>query len=162
MHFCRVSYTLYPKVNTIISMDEEIKKYEISVLLRAEESAEEVLQHLKRLGAEVVEHSAPAKVKLAYPIKKETTAYFMCVIFSAAPETVVGLQKETLLLPQVLRFLIVTPPIAKMVERERNSYPAKPKPEEPKEQAPEPVKVSAEPEVLTNELLEKKLEEILK
>ena len=145
-------------------MEEEAKKYEISLMLRAEEAAEAVFALVKSQGGEMLEKSPLQKVKLAYPIKKEVSAFFLSGVARLAPEKVLALDNGLRLLPDVLRFLIITPPIEKEERTERPAHYTKPKseippkPEETKE--PRPI-TPAEPEVLTNELLEKKLEEIL-
>lgn len=146
--------------------EEGVKKYEISLLLRSEEVAEPVLTALKNSGAVVEEKSQPAKIKLAYPIKKEVSAYFMCAVFSCAPEAVLKLQEELKHQPEILRFLVVTPPILKEERRDRDrNFSSKPRPssepiERPRREE-EPRPQPQQPEIVSNELLEKKLEEIL-
>ncbi|MDP3956533.1 MAG: 30S ribosomal protein S6 [bacterium] len=145
-------------------MEEESKKYEISLMLRSEEAAEAVFMLVKNQGGEVLETSPLQKIKLAYPIKKEVSALFLTMVARLAPEKVSALDQSFRLLPDALRFLIITPPILKEERSERPAHYTKPKSElhlkieAPKESKPV---APAEPEVLTNELLEKKLEEIL-
>lgn len=144
-------------------MEEGSKKYEISLMLRSEEAAEAVFVLVKNQGGEVLETSPLQKIKLSYPIKKEVSAIFLTMVARLAPEKVSALDQSLRLLPDVLRFLIITPPIEKEERLERPERSPKPKPETSKK--PEAAKESPifppEPEVLTNELLEKKLEEIL-
>ena len=146
--------------------EENTKKYEVGLLLRSEEAAGPVLDILKTSGVAIESHSNPAKIKLAYPIKKEVSAYFTYVIFSSAPENIAKLQEELKHNLEILRFLVVTPPIIKEERRERDrdrerSFSPKPKPAPPVEKPLKEPEMSQQPEMVTNELLEKKLEEIL-
>jgi ribosomal protein S6 len=146
-------------------MEETTKKYELSLMLRTEEAAEAVLVSIKNQGGDVLEKNPIQKVKLSYPIKKETNAFFLSLVLSLLPEKVLALDQELKLSEYVLRFLIITPPIAKEDRSERSERFMKPKPEmspQKTEEIKTPIApVASEPEVLTNELLEKKLEEIL-
>lgn len=143
---------------------DETKKYELSLMLKTEEAAESVLLLIKNQDGVVLEKSPIQKTKLSYPIKKENTAFFLSVIFSLLPEKISALDREMKLLRDVLRFLVITPPIVKEERSERLQRPVKPKPEssqKPEESRERAMTEEREPEVLTNELLEKKLEEIL-
>jgi ribosomal protein S6 len=144
-------------------MDETTKVYEISVLLRREEDLEAFFSHLAKAKAAIKEKSLPAKIRLAYPIAKETSAVFVTAVFEVDPQAIAPLQKALQLDPSILRVLIITPPIEKEERRPRPDRRERPVP------APENKKVesqkerpASEPEILSNELLEKKLEEILK
>jgi len=145
-------------------MEEIHKKYEISLMLRSEEASESVSAFIKNQGGEILESSPLQKIKLAYPIKKEMNALFLSVVAKLEPEKILAVDQGLRLMPGVLRFLIITPPILKEERTERPARYGKPKselpskPEEPKEPRPA---APSEPAVLTNELLEKKLEEIL-
>ncbi|HEY4523738.1 MAG TPA: 30S ribosomal protein S6 [Candidatus Paceibacterota bacterium] len=143
---------------------DETKKYELSLMLKTEEAVESVLLLIKNQDGVVLEKSLIQKAKLTYPIKKETNAFFFSVVLSLLPEKVLALDRELKLLRDVLRFLIITPPIVKEERSERPQRLVKPRPEssqKPEEYREHAVTKEKEPEVLTNELLEKKLEEIL-
>lgn len=137
-------------------MEEEkaVKQYEISFLLRSEEDAAVLVKKLSDLGAEISSEGPIERINLAYPIKRETAAYFGYVNFNAKPEVVKGINDSLGLEPKVMRFLIITPPIAKMVPRRTDFH----------HEAEQVVVDSAKPKVesLSNAELEKKLEEILK
>lgn len=130
-------------------MSEESKNYEISFLLLKEEAQAEVEKVLVGAGAETIYKNPLAQMHLAYPIKKQTSAYFGFMHFKAMPDRIAQIKSELSLKPDVLRFLIVTPPFAlKQPEKKRL--------------APQPIlEVPAAP-ILSNEELEQKLEEILK
>lgn len=145
-------------------METGFKKYEISLMLRSEEAAELVFALVKNQGGEMLETSPLQKIKLAYPIKKEMSAFFLSGVAQLMPANVLALNNGLRLLSGVLRFLIITPPILKEERTERPAHYVKPKSELPPKlevpKEPKPV-APAEPEVLTNELLEKELEKIL-
>jgi ribosomal protein S6 len=141
------------------------KKYEISFLLKGEESLADIFAVLERYGAEIEKkESILKKIPLAYKVKKFSEAFFGFFIFSVAPSEVLSITKELNLKEGILRFLIVLP-FAKIENRERSE-----KAPEEKRIKPEasPLKENKESEIisekvssLTNEALEKKLEEIL-
>lgn len=134
------------------------KEYELSFLVKEEDGAKTVLKFLKELGAEIVAEGPATKIALAYPIEKQQTGYFGFYHFLLEPSEVVHLEHELQTSQEILRHLLLTPPYKKSQARPRPEAGAK---------APVAAKVSAlkaaEPkqEVLTNEELEKKIEEIL-
>ncbi|OGY99163.1 MAG: hypothetical protein A3E09_00965 [Candidatus Liptonbacteria bacterium RIFCSPHIGHO2_12_FULL_60_13] len=96
-------------------MEEENakKEYELTFLTRAEDKVEEVIAMLKKSGAEITSQGTLVRQRLAYPIEKETQAVMSSLNFRLDPEAVAGLDHELRFNPHVLRFLMVTPPIAK-------------------------------------------------
>jgi ribosomal protein S6 len=141
-----------------MTTSEIIKKdYEISFLTKEESSPDEVRKLLLRSGAEILLEGPVEKIALAYKIEKESSAYFGFFHFSFAPGAMPELQHELTTSPFVLRFLVITPPFVK----------AKPRPmgKPMKAKAPEaavPTEKKAVPSLpLSNEALEKKIEEIL-
>lgn len=133
---------------------EEVSRraYEIPVIFTSAEAATEVAEFLRTRGAEIQYQSPMNSIRLAYPIKKQTAAFFgFFQIHLPAPE-VVAVKEGLARHPAVLRFLIVTPPApaspSKHVEQPAPPVPLKP--------------VAPQEKMLTNEALEKKLEEILK
>ena len=124
-------------------MDEEKRDYEIAFLLDSLEAEKELADVLRGYGAEFLHQKSAADTKLAYPIKKHASALFGFYQFRMNPESIKPI-KETLILNQkVLRFLIITPPLK--AAPQGGARPDK-KP----------------PQILSNEALEEKLEEILK
>ncbi len=124
--------------------EEQKKEYEISFLLTAPEAEKNLVSLLSRLGAEIYHQKPVAELRLAYKIKKYTSAYFGFCHFRALPEAIQEIKPALRLVPEVLRFLLVTPTI-KLVS----------------EQPPRPERKPAAP-ILSNEALSEKLEEILK
>jgi len=139
-------------------MDENIKKeYEVSCLLKTPDQSAEVEKILTTEEAEVFHRGEIKEIKLAYPIKKQTTAYFCFYYFRALPESVEKINKNLFLLNSILRFLIIKSPVIKA----KPSYRLQDTDQKtPFLEAPLP-EVSL-PKVLSNESLEKKIEEILK
>lgn len=139
-------------------MDKEIikKDYEISFLCREEKGPEEVLRLVKRSGGEVATEGPVERIALAYKIEKESSAYFGFFHFSFSPSDMKALEHDLTTSPAVLRYLIITPPFVKA----KSKGTGKPRPQAPTSDfAPEKKQVPTLP--LSNEALEKKIEEIL-
>lgn len=131
-------------------MDEvELKDYEISFLLGQEKDAEDVLKLLKREEAEIIFEGTLKKIPLAYKIKKQNEAYFGYLHFRMSKDKIKSLEKDLLTASGVLRSLIITPPFVR----------SKPEPKARPRIAPAPPAQVGVP--LSNEALERKIEEIL-
>ena len=120
----------------------EKKQYEMSFLVKEEDGAKTVLKFIKELGGDIELEGPVMKIALSYPI---------------SPAEVKHLEHEMETSVEILRHLIITPPFKKMEPRPRPevSHVSSARVQAPR--APEGVK----PEALTNEDLEKKIEEIL-
>lgn len=128
-------------------MDKDDKKeYEIAFLLVSPEKEEGVAKILQDNEAEIFHQKSVNKINLAYPIKKHDSAYFGFYHFRASRDGISKIRETLRLNSDVLRFLIVTPPIEAAAPQ--------PIPSRPVRKQPEPV--------LSNEALSEKLEEILK
>ena len=125
--------------------DEGVKTYEVAALLK-EEDVSPVLKVLSRHGARPQNDFKLVKVRLSYPIKKETQAFFSYLHFEALPLIPAKVSEDLKLLPQVLRHLIVKIPFDKSRKTTGD--------------APPPPKIERKAGALTNEELEKKIEEI--
>lgn len=135
-------------------MEQGKKEYEISFLLNSPENESEIIGILTANQVETLNKSQISEIKLAYPIKKRNSAFFGYHQFKALPEDVKKISVELKLKPDVLRFLVLKQ-LTKIVLG-RPTFPVKlTKPVEPEV-------VKPKSETLSNELLEKKLEEILK
>ncbi|MEK7114484.1 MAG: 30S ribosomal protein S6 [Patescibacteria group bacterium] len=156
---------LSPEANSL----KAEKKYEIGFLVRLEEDKGELARILKDRGFSIIDDGEVSRIKLAYQIKKENFAFFGYLYFSGDPESVKELDKELKTSPKILRHLIISQPVI-MRKIENKTDPDKADLSSGKVYARE---VSAAPaisarkimpktEVLSNEELEKKLEEILK
>lgn len=150
-------------------MDEqELHNYELGFLARTEEDAAHALALLQQHHVTVLFQGPAQKIKLAYPIKKETFAIFGYIHFSAPSSVLPVLQTDLNNNTHILRFLVITPPLRGMQDtrgevsssRRRDSS-VRGKQKSAEQPAPVVQKPIREAE-LTNEALEKKLEEILK
>lgn len=133
--------------------ENELKgDYELSYMLSSAESASGVFDILAKYKCAPYFRGPISQVRLAYPIKKQTSAFFGFCYFYAEPELVKKINDDLALNGSVVRFLIVTPPV-KAISRQPKAPEKAP---EPKNDQPQ------QPAVLSNEALEQKLEEILK
>ena len=133
------------------------KEYEISFLVKDQGGTQAVLAALKQAEAEIISEGTPRRITLAYPINHETQADFCFVQVSLDPARIGSLDTALRALPQVIRFLIITPPFGRSVTRTMTTQSTRPRiTSKPLEQKP------SFTEPLTNEALEKKIEEILK
>ncbi len=130
------------------------KEYEIGYITSSEEGGKAVAKILTGMGAEVSFEAPLAKVALAYPIKKHASAYFGYSYFNATPDIISSVRDSLKMKPEVLRSLIMTPPTNKRNVAEESSAAPRVR----------PVVRTHEPRTapLSNEALEKKIEEILK
>jgi ribosomal protein S6 len=146
--------------------EKDPKDYELAVLVKEEGDILPVAALVREQGGEILVDFKAKKIALAYPIKKETEGIFAYANIRAMGETVKTLEHDLNLRNDVLRSLIVLLP----------------KPEKPREEKPvaplaakratstrsaassssstETSRQNAGP--LSNEALEKKIEEILK
>lgn len=145
-------------------MDRDPKNYELAYLLSPSIPEEGVLTRVGKLTALIEENKGlirhvqePRKIKLAYPIKKEKTAYFGYTTFSLAPEFLLSLEKK-IKGEEVLRYLLVEEEIGRKAPAFRAFTPrSAPLPRQKAAPREEP-KME---EKLDLEALDKKLEEIL-
>lgn len=125
--------------------------YELSFLLKESATQAAVLNILRKYQITPSYESSLNQIRLAYPIQRQTSAFFGFCHFSVEPAAIQKIKEELTLTPEILRFLIVASPVRpRAFERKSPAHP-------PEEKSPEPT-----PPVLTNEALEEKLEEILK
>jgi ribosomal protein S6 len=134
--------------------EKDIKKYELSFLVKEEGDEKKVLEFISKEGGTIDLEPQPTKISMAYPINGFNQAYFGYVHFSVMPEVIANLEHELVTKDFVLRHLIITPPFVKEAKpKQADKITAEVKPEGKQE--------SPKSEPLTNEELEKKIEEIL-
>jgi len=127
------------------------KLYELAFLLKDSSSEKVVLDLLAQHKAVVTNQSQVNSIKLAYPIKKQVSAYFGYINFEADPADMKSLSETLKLNPEVLRFLVIAMLPIKKSDGEKSEGRKSTKPE-----------IANTKSVLSNEDLEEKLEEILK
>ncbi len=142
------------------------KKYELTFWLK-DENASPVKKVLGKHGVEVIAERDLAKFRLSYPIKKESNAFMGSIVFALDPALVSALTGDLNLALGVLRFIVtlaeersasavaISPDmgggVAAGAARERGGFFRRLRTES-----------KPAPDVLTNEALEKKIEEISK
>jgi len=143
------------------NMDSQPKNYELAYLLSPSIAEEEVLTHVGKINALTEESEGtirraeePKKRKLAYPIKKESWAYFGWTTFSLLPETIITLDKKLKENKLILRYLVSEEEIE---TRPQSLRIMQPRPLSSRRVAPR----QKPAEKLDLEALDKKLEEIL-
>jgi len=125
------------------------KFYEIAFLVKDPEEEKSIADLINQYKGKIFQTSPLKEVRLAYPIKKNTAAYFGYIQFELLPSDIEKISQSLKLNPLILRYLTITPPIMK---RERRV--------EDKEYIKPPAVVQKQ--ALSNVALEEKLKEILK
>lgn len=161
-------------------MDENQKQYEISFLLKNDSGRESLLNVLNKHGVSIANQLESRRIRLTYPIKKEDFGSMGCVFFGGKPEDIRAISQDLEISSDILRFMIsVSPGAAAGPQPKRSRVIAgriqglRPKlknessaeikaalipPKKEDGRAPKPIFKGE----LSNEELEKKLEEILK
>lgn len=142
-------------------MENLVKNYEIGFLVVNDEDANEVMSALLAHKAEILNDGKTKKIRFAYKVEKHTAGSFGYIQFAVDAASIKPLTEKLKLNKKVLRFMImILPAIAMRQPRaaeEHMTEKTAPKVEAVKEEK----KVSSD-DFIDNELLEKKLEEILK
>jgi len=107
------------------------KQYTISYLARTEADKESVLKSLKEVNALTLTEGRVSELKLAYPIKKQTSAFFGFIAFEVAPEAISKIDEQLKFEEGILRFLIVIAPARKLNARLVNNQKNKEEIEKP-------------------------------
>ncbi len=158
-------------------MEKESKNYEIGFLAKSEEGREGLVKILKDRRFSIIDGGDFSQIKLAYPIKKENFAYFGYLYFFGNPEDIKELRSELKIFPKILRFIIISKPVIMEKNKEREEQQVVPEKVSLEKPMPtinnlQPTTYNRQPVIeklekprsgsLSNEELEKKLEEILK
>ncbi len=137
----------------------ESRDYEISLLLPQEELLPSILKVLGQHKIEIKLEGAVKKIRLAYDIAKTKEAYFVFFHVFALPNDIKLLEANLRGNAQILRFLIIHLPGTK-TERDEASKRAGRPAFRRSAVAPPPPLESRQPTALSNEALEKKIQEI--
>jgi ribosomal protein S6 len=144
--------------------EKDLKSYEIAFLVKNEGEVPGVVSFLKQHNAEILAEPRAKNVVLAYEIKKNKEAVFAYCTFKAAGADVKNLEKDLSMGNLTIRSLIVSLPknVGSRPEvSEERAQERKPKVSRPDAPAYSEVKLPSS-RTLSNEALEKKIEEILK
>ncbi|MDP3975039.1 MAG: hypothetical protein Q8P88_02005 [Candidatus Jorgensenbacteria bacterium] len=134
--------------------EKKTNVYEITFYTKVEDAAP-VKTAVKTVDGEVLEERPFEKVRLEFPIKKESYAFMGVLRVSLGSEAVALVARALLHAPGVLRCLITTPSPAPTEDRSVERRPME------RKRPPSPRVAPQESSILTNEALERKIEEIL-
>lgn len=145
-------------------MVDEKKTYELAFMARDEKGIGELTSRIKEAGGEIVLEGTVEQMQLAYPIKKQTQAHFGYVHVKLDADKVNPLMEGLEHAQGILRSLIIYPIVGKQKPRQMpmgdKSYSTTPTASARPAAEKKPVAPTA-PAPLSNEALEKKIEEIL-
>ncbi len=142
-------------------MEQQVKKYEIGFLVREESEVDEIKSAIAAAKGEIVSEGRLKKIRLSYPIKKETVAHFGYYWFNADTQAIKEMDAKLRLNTKVLRHIIIAAPLE--LNEERVTGVRGEKTEKPRERVAEkPAKKSPDSDAVDNAVLEKTLEDILK
>lgn len=144
-------------------MLEGARQYEISFLALREGDKETVKTVIAGAQGEILSEGRYAEMKLAYPIEKQTSAFFGSFVFSAIPEKAVEIEKALRFTDGILRFLVITPPARKSTRtfQPRTTEAAVVEQKEEKITEEPSVKTEEKAEEVSDTALDEKLQEIL-
>ena len=132
----------------------ERSTYEITFFTK-EENSTPVKEAVAAHHGEVMDERPFEKVRFEFPIAKESFAFLGILRTTFPPEEIQPLSLTlSRLSPRVLRFLVTSVTLPKEGKREEAKLLERKRP-------PAPRALSSEPAILTNEAIEKKIEEIL-
>ncbi len=137
-----------------------IMNYEISFLLKNEEGTE--LENIfKKFGVNLIDEKPIQKISLSYPVKKQKNAFFGSFLFDIEKDTekegiMEKIKKEINSTDNVLRFIIV-----RLVKKRENKERKTKDKKTIIGMKPTFVRKKQKTQVLTNKVLEEKIEEIL-
>jgi ribosomal protein S6 len=141
--------------------DKDKKEYELALLLKSEEDLAKIVALVGTHNGEGVTEPRAKRLQLAYEIKKHTEAVFAYFTFKMFGDDAKALEHDLATRADVLRSMMIASP----APAERTAMSPLPPREErrPRSSAPSSSDAPkpAAPRPLSNEALEKKIEEIL-
>lgn len=138
--------------------EREKNNYEITFWLK-EENPSVIKDLLLKNNCEILEEKELKKMQLSYPIKKEKFAFFGVIKFSSYSEAIKNMEGALNLNQSILRYAIGN--VNKKIESPENSEIRSQSPMRERSAYAGSSFKKKEEEILTNEGLEKKIEEIL-
>lgn len=134
----------------------EKKSYELAFLVKEESAVHDLRRIVEQHEVEIQSESQLKKINLAYKIKKVGEAYFGFLRLFSEPAAMQSLARDLRTSPTTLRFLVVVLP-----RENRGSGESHPRPERPSLRRLPIAREVRQSQPLSNEALEKKIEEIL-
>lgn len=104
-------------------MDDDIKReYELAILADSEVAEKDIDKFLndKSFEAEIIGRETVDMVQLAYPIKKHSSAALFVYYIKTLPEGAVKIKNGLVFQANVLRSLLITPPIRRANIKKRS------------------------------------------
>lgn len=144
-----------------IEEQKDKKEYEIGFLASDETGASAIASLVARFGGEVTSAGAVERIMLAYPIARNTHAHFGYLHCALVPTAVPELKDELLRTASVIRSLIITPPFVRQAPRQMPPERMRSAPRAYAPEAPAAAEQRAPIGPLSNEALEKRIEEIM-
>ncbi len=139
--------------------DKDKKEYELALLLKSEGDAASVTALVSQHGGEGISEPRAKRLQLAYEIDRLTEAVFAYFTFTMFADAAKALEHDLSTRADIIRFMVIASPEAS--ERTATS-PFPPREERrPRAAAAPDVPKPSIPRPLSNEALEKKIEEIL-
>ena len=146
--------------------EKDRKEYELALLLKSEEDLAGVIKLATQHNAEGVSEPRAKRLQLSYEIKGHTEGVFVYITFKMFGDDIKALEHDLNTQANVLRFMVIASP----APAERTATSAMPPREERRPRSSAPYSAPAAPtetprptpsKPLSNEALEKKIEEIL-
>jgi len=87
--------------------------YELSCLVNSDLNEEQAGEFIKKLesilavGGKIVKKDPAKKIGLAYPIKKQTSAFLLSIMFESSPEKMEELKNQLDKDTKIIRFLLI-------------------------------------------------------
>ena len=138
--------------------EKDKKEYELALLLKNEADVAGVVALVSQHNGENLSEPRAKRLGLAYEIKKQTEAVFASFTFKAYGDDITNLENDLNNRQDIVRFMIIASPVAS----EQSASPIVPhdkRPIRPARPMPSDARPASRP--LSNEALEKKIEEIL-
>lgn len=134
------------------NQEQILREYEVAFLVRDEASAQDASARVAQYGT-ITSQGAVKRLAFAYPVKKETSGFFGFLRLQALPEAITRLEKDFEMAQPILRVLVTR------ISDKKEGAAEEGRPKRVMRTAP---RAEAAPGgALTNEALEKKIEEIL-
>jgi ribosomal protein S6 len=148
--------------------EKDKKEYELALLLKSEDNLAGVLALVGQHNGEGVSEPRAKRLQLAYEIKKHTEGVFVYFTFKAFGDDIKALEHDLNSRAEVLRFMVIASPApaerpsASLMPQREERRPRSTSSHSSSSSAPSPEILKPAPSrPLSNEALEKKIEEIL-
>jgi small subunit ribosomal protein S6 len=101
-----------------------MKLHELAFLISADVKDEELNGYLEKVdnfikeeGGVMVESGRPTRIRLSYPIKRQSQAFLVSIIFQLEAEKIANLDKKMRADDKILRYLLINKKLVKEIPR---------------------------------------------